>query len=147
VKIVVLAVGKLRDRQLTALCDDYVERASRHVAVEVVEVEDDKALARRWPAAGETIALEVGGESWSTERFAAYLAIRCCTAGAASRSRSAAPTAARRAGRAREPPPVAVGDDAAAPTGARDPGRTDLSRADDRSGRALPPLSRSRAKW
>ena len=72
-KIVVLAVGKLRDRQLTALCDDYVARASHHVAVEVVEVDDDKALARRWPTAGETIALEVGGESWSTERFAAYI--------------------------------------------------------------------------
>ena len=70
-KLVVLAVGKLRDRQLTALCDDYVARARRHVAVEVIEVEDDKGLARRWPTAGETIALEVGGESWSTERFAA----------------------------------------------------------------------------
>jgi 23S rRNA (pseudouridine1915-N3)-methyltransferase len=72
-KIVVLAVGKLRDRQLTALCDDYVARASHHVGVEVVEVDDDKALARRWPTTGETIALEVGGESWSTERFAAYI--------------------------------------------------------------------------
>lgn len=72
-KIVVLAVGKLRDRQLTALCDDYIARASHHVRVEVVEVDDDKALARRWPTAGETIALEVGGESWSTERFAAYI--------------------------------------------------------------------------
>ncbi len=72
-KIVVLAVGKLRDRHLAALCDDYVARASHHVGVEVVEVDDDKALARRWPTAGETIALEVGGESWSTERFAAYI--------------------------------------------------------------------------
>ena len=72
-KIVVLAVGKLRDRQLTALCDDYVARASHHVGVEIVEVDDDKALARRWPTAGEIIALEVGGESWSTERFAAYI--------------------------------------------------------------------------
>ena len=72
-KIVVLAVGKLRDRQLTALCDDYVARASHHVGVEIVEVDDDKALARRWPNTGETIALEVGGESWSTERFAAYI--------------------------------------------------------------------------
>jgi 23S rRNA (pseudouridine1915-N3)-methyltransferase len=72
-KIVVLAVGKLRDRQLAALCDDYVARASHHVGVEIVEVEDDKALARRWPTAGETIALEVTGESWSTERFAAYI--------------------------------------------------------------------------
>jgi 23S rRNA (pseudouridine1915-N3)-methyltransferase len=73
VKLTVLAVGKLRDRKLAALCDDYLDRARRHVAVEVVEVDDDKALARRWPTAGEMIALEVGGESWSTERFAAYL--------------------------------------------------------------------------
>jgi 23S rRNA (pseudouridine1915-N3)-methyltransferase len=73
VKIVVLAVGKLRDRSFAALCDDYVARARRHLGVEVVEVEDDAALARKWPAQGETIALEVGGEAWSTERFARHL--------------------------------------------------------------------------
>ena len=75
-KIVVLAVGKLRDRSFTALCDDYVERARRHLNVEVVEVEDDAALARKWPAQGETIAMEVGGESWSTERFARHVSDR-----------------------------------------------------------------------
>ena len=63
-----LAVGKLRDRQLAALCDDYVARARHHLPVEVVEVEDDKALARRCPPGTETIALEPGGESWTTER-------------------------------------------------------------------------------
>ena len=75
-KIVVLAVGKLRDRHFAALCDDYLARARRHVSVEVVEVEDDAALARRWPAQGETIALDVGGVSWSTERFARHLSER-----------------------------------------------------------------------
>jgi len=72
-KFVVLAVGKLRDRSFAALCDDYLARARRHVAVEVVEVEDDAALARKWPAQGETIALDVRGEPWSTERFARHL--------------------------------------------------------------------------
>jgi 23S rRNA (pseudouridine1915-N3)-methyltransferase len=76
VKIVVLAVGKLRDRSFTALCDDYVARARRHLTVDVVEVEDDAALARKWPTQGETIALEVGGESWTTERFARHLGDR-----------------------------------------------------------------------
>ena len=75
-KIVVLAVGKLRDRSFTALCDDYMARARRHLSVEVVEVEDDAALARKWPAQGETIALEVRGESWTTERFARHLGER-----------------------------------------------------------------------
>jgi 23S rRNA (pseudouridine1915-N3)-methyltransferase len=72
-KIVLLVVGKLRDRNVAALCEAYVVRARRHLPVEVVEVEDDAALARRWPPEGETIALEPGGESWTTERFAQRL--------------------------------------------------------------------------
>ena len=75
-KIVVLAVGKLRDRNFTALCDDYVSRAARHLTVDVVEVEDDAALARKWPAQGETIALDVEGVHWTTERFARHLGDR-----------------------------------------------------------------------
>jgi len=72
-KIVVLAVGKLRDRHVAALCDDYLLRARRHLPVEVVEPEDDAALARRWPASGETIALELGGVSWTTEELAGQI--------------------------------------------------------------------------
>ena len=68
-KIVVLAVGKLRDRHLAALIDDYVTRARHHLPFEIVEVEDDPALARRWPDGGETIALEVNGVAWSTEEL------------------------------------------------------------------------------
>jgi 23S rRNA (pseudouridine1915-N3)-methyltransferase len=69
-KIVVLAVGKLRDRHVEALCDDYLARARRHLPVEVLEPEDDAALARRWPTSGEVIALEPGGVSWTTEALA-----------------------------------------------------------------------------
>ena len=72
-KIALLVVGKLRDRNVAALCDEYVLRARRHLPVEVVEVEDDRALARRWPAEGEIIALEPGGVSWTTARFAQQL--------------------------------------------------------------------------
>jgi 23S rRNA (pseudouridine1915-N3)-methyltransferase len=72
-KLVVLAVGKLRDRHLAALCDDYVARARRHLPIEIVEVEDAAALARRWPADGDVVALDPGGESWTTERFARHL--------------------------------------------------------------------------
>jgi 23S rRNA (pseudouridine1915-N3)-methyltransferase len=73
VKVVVLAVGKMRDRHMAALCDDYLGRARRHVPVEVVEVEDGDALARRLPARAELVALEGGGESWTTEELAAFL--------------------------------------------------------------------------
>ena len=73
----------MRDRNVSALCDDYVARARRHLTVEVVEVADDAALARKWPAQGETIALEVGGESWSTERLARHLGERMLHGGRA----------------------------------------------------------------
>ena len=69
-KIVILAVGKLRDRHVAALCDDYLARARRHLPVEIIDVDDDAALARRWPKDGETIALEPGGVSWTTEELA-----------------------------------------------------------------------------
>ncbi len=69
-KVAILAVGKLRDRHVGALCDDYLARARRHLPVEVIEPEDDAALARRWPTTGEVIALEPGGVSWSTEELA-----------------------------------------------------------------------------
>jgi 23S rRNA (pseudouridine1915-N3)-methyltransferase len=76
VKIVVLAVGKLRDRHLTALVDDYLTRARRHLPIEVIEVDDDAGLGRRWPASGEVIALEPGGEAWTTEALARQLELR-----------------------------------------------------------------------
>jgi 23S rRNA (pseudouridine1915-N3)-methyltransferase len=72
-KIQVLAVGKMRDRHMAALCDDYLKRARRHVPVEVVEVVDDDALARRLPARAEVIALEPGGDSWTTAALAKHL--------------------------------------------------------------------------
>ena len=72
-KIQVLAVGKMRDRHMAALCDDYVQRARRHVPVEVIEVDDDAALARRLPPRAELIALEPGGAAWTTEELAKHL--------------------------------------------------------------------------
>jgi 23S rRNA (pseudouridine1915-N3)-methyltransferase len=72
-KIQILAVGKMRDKHMAALCDEYVQRARRHVSIEIVEVEDDAALARRLPARAELIALEPGGDAWSTEELAKHL--------------------------------------------------------------------------
>ncbi|HSZ83564.1 MAG TPA: 23S rRNA (pseudouridine(1915)-N(3))-methyltransferase RlmH [Polyangia bacterium] len=72
-KLVVVAVGKMRDRHMAALCEDYVQRARRHLPVEIVEVEDDDALARRLPTRGELIALEPGGDAWTTDQLAKHV--------------------------------------------------------------------------
>ena len=73
-KLVILAVGKMRDRNLGAACDDYLDRARRHLPIDVVEVDDDAALLRRLAnASGEIVALEVGGEAWDTARLTSYI--------------------------------------------------------------------------
>jgi len=73
VKILIRAVGKMRDRHLAAVCDDYLARARRHLPIEVAEVDDDAGLVRGLPAGAEMVALEPGGASWTTPDFTRYL--------------------------------------------------------------------------
>ena len=73
-KIQIRAVGKMRDRRLDDLCREYLERARRHLPVEVLEVDDDAAaLVRQLPPGAEVIALEPGGDSWTTADFTRFL--------------------------------------------------------------------------
>jgi 23S rRNA (pseudouridine1915-N3)-methyltransferase len=73
VKVLILAVGKMRDRNLAAACDDYLERTRRHLPAEVIEVADDDALVRRIPPVSTVVALEPGGDSWDTARFTEFV--------------------------------------------------------------------------
>jgi 23S rRNA (pseudouridine1915-N3)-methyltransferase len=73
VKILVRAVGKMRDRRLAAVCDEYVERTRRHVPMEVNEAEDDARLLAGLPAGTELIALEPGGDAWTTAEFTKFI--------------------------------------------------------------------------
>jgi 23S rRNA (pseudouridine1915-N3)-methyltransferase len=73
VKLVVRAVGKLRDRRMEELCQEYLDRVRRHLPVEVLEVDGDAELVRNLPAAGEVIALEPGGDSWNTEQLKRFI--------------------------------------------------------------------------
>lgn len=75
-KVVVRAVGKLRDRRLDELCREYLERARRHLPVEVVEVDGDAQLVAGLPAGAEVIALEPGGDSWTTAELIRYFSER-----------------------------------------------------------------------
>lgn len=63
----------MRDRNLGAVCDDYLARARRHLPVEVVEVENDEALLRRIPTGATVVALEAGGEAWDTGKLTAFI--------------------------------------------------------------------------
>lgn len=72
-KILVRAVGKMRDRRMEDLCREYLERVKRHLPVEVQEVADDAALAASVGPGSEIIALDPSGEGWTTEVFTKYL--------------------------------------------------------------------------
>jgi 23S rRNA (pseudouridine1915-N3)-methyltransferase len=73
VKIVVRAVGKMRDKRMQSLCEEYVERVRRHIPIEIEEVEDDNSLVRNLPAGAELIALEPGGDAWNTVELTKHI--------------------------------------------------------------------------
>jgi 23S rRNA (pseudouridine1915-N3)-methyltransferase len=73
VKLVLRAVGKLRDRRMEELCREYLDRARRHLPVEVVEVEEEADLAQQLPPGAEIIALEPGGAAWTTAELIRFL--------------------------------------------------------------------------
>jgi 23S rRNA (pseudouridine1915-N3)-methyltransferase len=73
VKILIRAVGKMRDRRLSSLCEEYLERTRRHLPVQIDEVEDDAGLLTGLPAGTALIALEPGGGAWTTADFTKYL--------------------------------------------------------------------------
>lgn len=77
-RIVVVAVGKVKDKPLRAALDEYFGRVRRYVACDEIELADakeadlEKAFAK---AVGEatTIALEVEGKAVTSEAFARWL--------------------------------------------------------------------------
>jgi 23S rRNA (pseudouridine1915-N3)-methyltransferase len=79
VKIVIVAVGRVKERGLRAAVDDYEKRIARYAKLEEIELEDgrDAELEARFrkaiPARARTVALEVEGQRMSSERFARWI--------------------------------------------------------------------------
>lgn len=73
-KLVVLAQGKLKERALRELVDDYKARLGRYVSgLEEIEVKDAEGLARRVPPECFLVMLEVWGDAISSAGLAAKL--------------------------------------------------------------------------
>ena len=66
----------MRDRRMEELCREYLDRARRHLPVEVSEVDGDEDLLRGLPAGTEVIALEPGGDAWDTAALTAHVGRR-----------------------------------------------------------------------
>lgn len=69
-KVLILAEGRLKERGLRELADDYLRRIRRHVRCDEVELKDSRAWARSVPVAMRVVALEVTGHSVSSSEFA-----------------------------------------------------------------------------
>ena len=68
----VVAVGKARAPYADDL-SHYSKLLSRHARVDVIEVADDDALARRIPERAFVCLLDAGGRSMSSEAFATWI--------------------------------------------------------------------------
>jgi 23S rRNA (pseudouridine1915-N3)-methyltransferase len=62
VKLLVIAQGRIKERELRAVADDYLGRLSRYVRCEEIETRDVAGLAKSIPEGAFVIALEVDGE-------------------------------------------------------------------------------------
>lgn len=77
-RIVIAAVGKVKDRPLREAIDEYVGRVRRYVAIDEIEIADgplDRVRAGFEKATREAtvVALEVAGDALSSETFARTL--------------------------------------------------------------------------
>jgi 23S rRNA (pseudouridine1915-N3)-methyltransferase len=80
--IVIVAVGKVKERGLRDAIDEYLKRVSRTFSIDEVEVKDAPpavlraALEKKLPAPAHVVALDVAGRSLSSEAFARWLESR-----------------------------------------------------------------------
>jgi 23S rRNA (pseudouridine1915-N3)-methyltransferase len=62
VKLFVIAEGRIKERELRAVANDYLGRLSRYVRCDEIETKDAAGLAKAIPEGAFVVALEVDGE-------------------------------------------------------------------------------------
>jgi 23S rRNA (pseudouridine1915-N3)-methyltransferase len=72
-KILVLAVGRLKEPFWAAAEAEYLGRIKRHATAEVREVRDDAALLAALPARARIVVLDARGELLSSDEIAAKI--------------------------------------------------------------------------
>jgi 23S rRNA (pseudouridine1915-N3)-methyltransferase len=79
--VLIVAVGKVKERGARELVDDYLKRIGRYARVEEIELKDGDAdeVAARFAKAVPSertvvVALEVDGKAWSSHRLADFVA-------------------------------------------------------------------------
>jgi len=77
VRICVVAVGKIKERGLREVIDDYLVRIRRHVPCDEIEVREGKneeeSIRAAIPSGALVIAMEIGGREMDSVTFARQL--------------------------------------------------------------------------
>jgi len=73
VKLFVIAEGRIKEREMRALANDYLGRLARYVKCEEIESKDAAGLSRAIPDGAFVVALEVDGERISSSELATRL--------------------------------------------------------------------------
>ncbi len=72
-RITVVAAGKIKEKPLRAVADDYLKRIQRYTTATEIETKDERGLAKAVPVGARLVALEVWGKSYSSEQFSEKL--------------------------------------------------------------------------
>jgi 23S rRNA (pseudouridine1915-N3)-methyltransferase len=73
VKLFVIAEGRIKEREMRAVANDYLGRLSRYVKCEEIETKDAAGLAKAIPEGALVVALEVNGERISSSELSLRL--------------------------------------------------------------------------
>ncbi len=69
----VVAAGRLKDKHLRAVADDYVGRIRRYARCDEIEVKEARDLGKAVPADALVVALEVDGEALTSTELSARI--------------------------------------------------------------------------
>ena len=72
-KLFVIAEGRIKEREMRAVANDYLGRLSRYVKCEEIETKDATGLAKAIPEGAWVVALEVNGERISSSELSMRL--------------------------------------------------------------------------
>lgn len=72
-RITVVAAGKIKEKALREVADDYLGRIGRYTAIREVETRDESGLEKAVPEGARLVALQVWGKQLTSEAFAERL--------------------------------------------------------------------------
>lgn len=72
-KITIVASGRIKEKALRDVADDYLSRVGRYCRISELETKDESGLAAALPKGARVVALEVWGKRLSSEDFSRKL--------------------------------------------------------------------------